>query len=122
MSQLFINLISNALKFIRPGIDPVISIKVSELNSSEILKRKLEADKKYIKIILKDNGIGFSNENASRIFTIFQRLRGRSEFEGAGIGLSVCKKVVEGHHGIIEASGVPDQGASFEIILPVSQN
>lgn len=122
MSQLFINLISNALKFTRPETVPVISLHVSELSVSEVLKRKIPAEKSYIKIILKDNGIGFSNENASRIFTIFQRLRGRSEYEGAGIGLSVCKKVVEGHHGYIEAFGVPDQGATFEIILPVSQN
>ncbi|MBE9464915.1 ATP-binding protein [Dyadobacter subterraneus] len=122
MSQLFINLISNSLKFTKPDTAPVISLQVKELTVSEALKRKMPVEKKYIKITLKDNGIGFSNENASRIFTIFQRLRGRSEFEGAGIGLSVCKKVVESHHGIIEAFGIPDQGATFEIILPVSQN
>lgn len=122
MSQLFINLISNSLKFTRTEITPVISLTVKDLSVSEVLKRKMPAEKKYIKITLKDNGIGFSNENAFRIFTIFQRLRGRSEYEGAGIGLSVCKKVVEGHHGSIEAFGIPDQGATFEIILPVSQN
>ncbi|GLU54811.1 sensor histidine kinase [Dyadobacter frigoris] len=122
MSQLFINLISNSLKFTRSETAPVISLRVTELPVSEVLKRKMPTEKNYIKITLKDNGIGFSNENASRIFTIFQRLRGRSEYEGAGIGLSVCKKVVEGHHGSIEAFGIPDQGATFEIILPVSQN
>ncbi|WP_159467207.1 ATP-binding protein [Dyadobacter sp. 3J3] len=122
MSQLFINLISNALKFTRPETIPVISLHVTELSVAEVLKRKMPVEKNYIKIILKDNGIGFSNDNASRIFTIFQRLRGRSEYEGAGIGLSVCKKVVESHHGNIEAFGIPDHGATFEIILPVSQN
>ncbi len=122
MFQLFINLISNSLKFTRPEIVPEISIQVKELSVPDVVKRKLAAEKNYIKITLKDNGIGFSNENAARIFTIFQRLRGRSEYEGAGIGLSVCKKVVEGHHGSIEAFGIPDQGATFEIILPVSQN
>lgn len=120
MSQLFLNLISNSLKFAKADTDPVISITIAEVPFAEILKRKLSEEISYIKIIVKDNGIGFSDENASRIFTIFQRLRGRSEFEGAGIGLAVCKKVVEGHHGIIDAYGVPDQGATFEIILPVS--
>ncbi|MDQ6477336.1 ATP-binding protein [Dyadobacter sp. LHD-138] len=122
ISQLFINLISNSLKFTQPGVDPVISLRLSEVPLAEIQRRKLMTDKRYISITLKDNGIGFSNENAARIFTIFQRLRGRSEYEGAGIGLSVCKKVVEGHQGIIEAFGVPDEGATFEVILPVSQN
>jgi signal transduction histidine kinase len=121
MTQLFINLISNSVKFTRPGIDPVISIRLSEVTDLEVQRRKLTADKPYIKITVKDNGIGFSNDNAAKIFTIFQRLRGRSEYEGAGIGLSVCKKVVEGHQGIIEAFGVPDEGATFEIILPTTQ-
>jgi len=122
LSQLFLNLISNSLKFTKQNVDPVISIKLSDVPETEVIKRKLVGNQQYIKITVKDNGIGFSNENASRIFTIFQRLRGRSEYEGAGIGLSVCKKVVEGHHGIIEAYGIPDQGAVFEIILPVNQN
>ena len=121
LSQLFLNLISNSLKFTKEDVDPVISIKLGIVPVPEVSKRKLSGDMDYIKISVKDNGIGFSNENASRIFTIFQRLRGRSEYEGAGIGLSVCKKVVEGHHGVIEAYGIPDQGATFEIILPVSQ-
>jgi signal transduction histidine kinase len=122
MSQLFINLISNSLKFTRPGTDPVISLKLSDVSAVEVQRRKLNADKRYIRITVKDNGIGFSNENAAKIFTIFQRLRGRSEYEGAGIGLSVCKKVVEGHQGIIEAFGIPDEGATFEMILPVRIN
>ena len=122
LSQLFINLISNSLKFTQPGIDPVITLSVSDFPVSEVQKRKLPAERAYIRILVKDNGIGFLNENASRIFTIFQRLRGRSEYEGAGIGLSVCKKVVEGHQGLIEAFGIPDVGATFEIILPVNQN
>ncbi|WP_235150967.1 ATP-binding protein [Dyadobacter sp. CY345] len=121
MSQLFLNLISNSLKFAKADTDPIISIKLADVHFAEVLQRKLSEDIRYIKIKVEDNGIGFSNENASRIFTIFQRLGGRSEYEGAGIGLSVCKKVVEGHHGIIDAFGVPDQGATFEIILPVSQ-
>ena len=122
MSQLFINLISNSLKFTRPGVKPVIALRVDNLSHSEIQKRKLSSGKSYVKITLKDNGIGFSNDNTDRIFAIFQRLRGRSEYEGAGIGLSVCKKVVEGHSGTIEAFGIPDEGAVFEIILPINQD
>lgn len=122
MSQLFLNLLSNALKFTREGVRPMIRLRLNAVTETELLKRKLDTNRRYIKLTLSDNGVGFSNESASRIFTIFQRLRGRSEFEGAGIGLSVCKKVVDGHGGIIEAFGVPELGATFEIILPESHH
>jgi signal transduction histidine kinase len=122
MSQLFLNLISNSLKFTRPGVQPVVSINSFVVDPEEVAIRKFPPDREYVKVVCKDNGIGFDNNNAEKIFTIFQRLRGRSEFEGAGIGLAVCKKVVEGHHGTIEAFGIPDEGATFEIILPSVQH
>jgi signal transduction histidine kinase len=73
---------------------------------------------KYHKLEFSDNGIGFENEFAGKIFAIFQRLHGRSEYEGSGIGLSICKKIVEHHGGVIYASGESGVGATFTIILP----
>ena len=118
ISQLFINLIGNALKFSRSDRPVEIKIKCTDVTLDEIQSLKLPLDKEYIRLTFEDNGIGFDKANAEKIFTIFKRLRGRSEFEGSGIGLSVCKKVVEVHNGIIVANGVPDEGAKFEVVLP----
>jgi light-regulated signal transduction histidine kinase (bacteriophytochrome) len=79
---------------------------------------QLSRAENYHKIEISDNGIGFENEFAGKIFAIFQRLHGRSEYEGSGIGLAICKKIVEHHGGIIYAKGVPDTGATFTLILP----
>lgn len=122
MSQLFQNLISNSLKFTRADVTPVIRITSEGLSQQEVSAKRLSPDQSYVRLLFEDNGIGFENSSSEKIFTIFQRLRGRSEFEGAGIGLAVCKKVVERHHGLIEARGVPGAGATFEIILPCVQN
>lgn len=122
MSQLFMNLLSNALKFTKQEVRPVIKIEAEFLKNNEVIRQGLVPDKSYVRLTVSDNGIGFENEQANRIFTLFQRLRGRSEFEGAGIGLSVCKKVVENHSGTIEARGVPDGGATFTIVLPICQS
>jgi signal transduction histidine kinase len=114
--QLFQNLISNSLKFSREDVQPVITIKYSSLTSKEV--ENIGGTGNYLKIEITDNGIGFENEFAGKIFAIFQRLHGRSEYEGSGIGLAICKKIVEHHGGIIYATGIPDKGASFTIILP----
>lgn len=117
MSQLFTNLISNALKFVRKDVVPVISIKGIVRNGFEPEYQGSDV----VEITIEDNGIGFDNEQAEKIFTLFHRLRGRSEFEGSGIGLSVCSKVVEVHGGSISASGVLNEGAKFIVILPIFQ-
>lgn len=122
MAQLFQNLLSNSLKFTNDEVQPIITVMADELDPSEQLNYGLPSSRAYVRLTFSDNGIGFDDDDASRIFTIFQRLRGRSEYEGAGIGLSVCKKVVENHGGIIMASGQPGVGSTFTIILPLAQS
>lgn len=122
MTQLFGNLLSNALKYSSKTQKPVITISATllttELAASFFI---LKTNSTYFQIDFKDNGIGFKQEYADRIFNIFQRLHGKTEFAGTGIGLAMCKKIVENHHGYIFASGAPDAGATFTILLPVIQ-
>jgi signal transduction histidine kinase len=115
---LFQNLLSNSLKFVREGVQPEIKIRHSWLSAEESLNYQLQDAERYHKIEFIDNGIGFENEFAGKIFAIFQRLHGRSEYEGSGIGLAICKKIVEHHGGLIFAGGTPGEGATFTIILP----
>ncbi|RYZ00521.1 MAG: PAS domain S-box protein [Chitinophagaceae bacterium] len=116
--QLFQNLLSNSLKFVREGVPPVIRIRYRVLQPAEVTDGALRKASEYLELTFTDNGIGFENEYAQRIFQIFQRLNGRSEYEGNGIGLAIVRKIVEHHGGTIQAQGVPDEGASFTIILP----
>ena len=118
--QLFQNLIGNSIKYHRQGIDPQITVRLSMVRGGEIKAAKpAEVIKKFYKISFLDNGIGFDNENADRIFVIFQRLHGRSEYEGTGIGLAICKLVMGNHDGYIYASGREGEGAEFTICIPV---
>ena len=119
MSQLFSNLIGNSLKFSRGN--PVISIFAKVVNGGDLAKNfpSAERSKKYLELVLKDNGIGFEQQYAEKIFTIFQRLNSRDEYAGTGIGLALCKRIVDNHNGFIEAQGSLGQGASFIIHLPL---
>ena len=119
MNQLFTNLISNSLKFLDESKAPEITISAADVTSEKAKIFGLEPDKKYTEIIFTDNGIGFSNEYAEKIFEIFQRLNPRSAYSGSGIGLSICRKIVSNHHGIIFANSIEGKGASFHIVLPV---
>lgn len=120
MSQLFSNLISNSLKYRRQDIAPSISI------TAELLPKgtapKLDKEKAYCRIEFMDNGIGFHQDYAEKIFDIFQRLHGKSEYSGTGIGLSICKKIMQNHYGHIEVMASEDIGALFVIMLPITQN
>jgi PAS domain S-box-containing protein len=120
MRQLFNNLLSNALKFRKKDVDPVIRIQSTVLTDAEKAKQQLPLDKKFFKINFIDNGIGFEQEYAEKIFQIFQRLHGKAEYPGAGIGLAICKKIVDNHEGVIYAVSQSD-GATFTIILPQKQ-
>lgn len=108
MRQLFQNLIGNALKFHQPEIPPEVQV-------SGCIKDG------YCEIRVTDNGIGFEEKYLDRIFTVFQRLHTRTEYEGTGIGLAICRKIVEGHNGTITATSHPNQGATFIIVLPMNQ-
>lgn len=119
MQQLFQNLISNALKFIRPNVKPIITIEAYEVDRKEVSLLGIPVKYyKYHKIIVTDNGIGFDTEYSEKIFLIFQRLHGRSEFEGTGLGLAICKKIVDNHSGYIVAKSELNYGATFTVYLP----
>jgi len=116
--QLFLNLISNALKFSRKDIAPKIHITHSYLDARKIVTANKE-NACYITIKVADNGIGFSNESAQKIFTLFQRLHNTKEYEGNGLGLAICKRIVEEHQGMIYANAQPGEGSVFTVIIPM---
>jgi signal transduction histidine kinase len=109
MRQLFQNLIGNALKFHKPGEKPMVRVRsISNTDSG-------------CQIVVEDNGIGFEEKYLDRIFAPFHRLHARSEYEGTGMGLAICKKIVERHGGSITAKSTPGAGSTFIIELPVKQ-
>ncbi|WP_128545819.1 PAS domain-containing sensor histidine kinase [Larkinella soli] len=116
--QVFLNLLTNALKFARTDRPPEIRVTHRYLHPGEETPYGLLSGRRYLQLCFSDNGIGFDNRFAGKIFAIFQRLHGRNEFEGTGIGLAICKKIVENHGGVITADGSPDRGATFTIVLP----
>jgi signal transduction histidine kinase len=122
MQQLFSNIISNAIKFRKKNEDPVIDIRTEKVPASQLsaLNGKLHGGP-YHKITIKDNGIGFDNEHSQEIFKVFKRLHSYQEFEGTGVGLSICKKIVEKHGGMISAESEAGQGSTFTFVLPETQ-
>jgi light-regulated signal transduction histidine kinase (bacteriophytochrome) len=109
MRQLLQNLISNALKFRREGVPPVIAVRVAQPGVWPC------------ELLVEDNGIGFEEKYLDRIFTVFQRLHGRGKYEGTGIGLAICRKIAERHGGTITARSAPGKGATFIVTLPPRQ-
>jgi signal transduction histidine kinase len=119
LEQLFINIISNSLKYSKTDEAAVISITSKKVKAFKTPKLKDDSKKEYVKITFKDNGLGFEQEYAEKIFLLFNRLHGKKDYPGTGVGLAICKKIVENHKGYIFAKGKPDTGAVFEIYLPV---
>lgn len=120
MRQLFQNIISNALKFNLPGNIPSIQLRTEIIDGAQVkVLNNVHKKKQYCRITIKDNGIGFEEKFLERIFVIFQRLHGRSEYAGTGIGLAICKKIVENHNGHITAESKLNEGSSFIITLPL---
>jgi light-regulated signal transduction histidine kinase (bacteriophytochrome) len=112
--QLFYNLINNSLKFRRKDLAPVIRVSSSELSSVE----EKEVGPDYFKIQLNDNGIGFDATYAEKIFESFTRLNSKDKYEGTGLGLALCRKIVLRHKGLIKATGEPYSGACFCVYFP----
>ena len=122
MQQLFYNLFSNAIKFRKPSVDLVIDVKAEKMNPVDVSKfYKYGRGRDYYKITVQDNGIGFDDKYAEDIFRVFKRLHNYQEFEGTGVGLSICKKIVEKHNGFIKAESKIDNGSAFIIGLPETQ-
>ena len=122
MHQLFYNLLNNSLKFRKESVDPVITIAFRNLQADVIQTYpELNPERDYLEIRFSDNGIGFDQQFSAQIFQLFERLHSVSEFDGTGLGLALCKKIVENHHGIIFAESKEGEGATLSFILPITQ-
>ena len=121
MHPLFQNLITNALKYRKKNVDPVIKIR-SEISLAISDQDSKNLVNKYCRIFVEDNGIGFDQKYAEEIFGMFKRLHNKGEFEGTGVGLALCKKIIELHHGFISARSKVNEGSTFIISLPLKQD
>lgn len=116
--QLMYNLISNALKFSRPDVPPLIAITGEIIKYDNLKVANLPEQEEYCHINITDNGIGFEKEFSEKIFEVFQKLHGKDEYEGTGIGLAIVKKIVDNHNGIITVKSKINKGSSFDIYIP----
>jgi PAS domain S-box-containing protein len=135
MGQLFQNLIGNAIKFVKQGEAPEIEISSKQLNGAQLanlnsfskyvrdisVSHSISGSAQFILITVKDNGVGFEERYAEKIFEIFQRLQNSKQYEGTGIGLAICKKVMDNHRGAIVAHSSVGEGTAFQMVLPLSQ-
>jgi PAS domain S-box-containing protein len=117
--QLLSNILSNALKFSKADEPPRINITTDLVKGKNTKNSHVDQNRSYRHIAIRDNGIGFEPEHTQKIFEVFQRLHGRSEYSGTGIGLAICKKIMDNHHGLITAESELDQGATFHLYFPV---
>ena len=118
--QVFQNMISNALKFGKTAIPPVITIQSKRIREKSFYSKEA-VDGAYWLITIQDNGIGFDEKYVQNIFSLFERLNSKDQYEGTGIGLAIVKKIIEKHNGLVTAESKEGQGALFSIILPLSQ-
>lgn len=119
MRQLIQNLLGNALKFHKPDVPPVVKIySLPETDNGDTSNDSAGSASPYCRVAVKDNGIGFDPKYSDRIFGVFQRLHGRKDYEGTGVGLAVCRKIIDRHMGQVEALGTPGEGATFILTLP----
>ncbi|WP_165871590.1 PAS domain-containing protein [Flaviaesturariibacter flavus] len=123
LQQAFQNIFSNALKYSLPGKHPVITLECSRIKGQNTGLQLTEEEKArdFHLLAVTDNGIGFNQADAERIFNVFTRLHGASEYIGTGVGLSIVRRVIENHHGFIWAESQPGQGATFKVLLPTEQ-
>lgn len=118
LKQLLLNLIGNSIKYAKSDVAPVIEVSHSIIDPDKHLQKFLKG-KHYHKISIADNGIGFDQQYAHKIFELFERLHQKNDYSGSGIGLAICKKIVENHEGSITAEGKPGVGSTFHIYLPL---
>jgi PAS domain S-box-containing protein len=118
MSQVFSNLLLNSIKYKREGVNPLITISTQLVDSDNVQIPGLRKPQRFWQIRVVDNGIGFDPAYAERIFEVFQRLHAASEYQGTGIGLAICRKIMQAHGGHITAEGKPGEGSVFNIYLP----
>lgn len=118
IQQLFLNLIGNSLKYNKISVSPVVKIKYEKIIAKDEPRLKIDTDQIFHKISFEDNGLGFDQQYSEKIFALFHRLHNSSEYSGTGIGLAICKKIVENHNGYIFADGQIDIGATFTVYLP----
>jgi signal transduction histidine kinase len=118
IEQLFINLVGNSLKYSQPGTAPQININCDKILSNEYPELIDLPFKKFYKITFTDNGLGFDPQFKDNIFVLFQRLHSKTDYPGTGIGLAICKKIVENHKGYITADSEPGKGSVFTVFLP----
>jgi two-component system, chemotaxis family, CheB/CheR fusion protein len=118
--QLMHNLLSNALKFSKPGVKPHIKIKSRIIKGSKLRSKNLNPDKNYGHIMVSDNGIGFEEKYSEKIFEVFQKLHSKDEYPGTGIGLATVKKIVQHHNGSIHVSSSLNKGSTFDIYIPLN--
>lgn len=122
IKQVFVNMIGNAIKFRKKDHPPRIEIRSELLPSTDRASLGLPTGAIYHKLTIQDNGIGFEPEYAETIFQVFQRLHGKTEYPGSGIGLAICRKIIEKHRGMAYATAAPGEGACFTLILPEKQS
>ncbi|QJW91763.1 PAS domain-containing protein [Spirosoma taeanense] len=118
LRQLFQNLLANALKFRKTDTPPVVTISSRQVSGAELPPVLTTSKRMYYEIRVSDNGIGFDPQYKERIFGVFQRLHNRSQYEGTGVGLAICRRMVENHGGYITGEGRPGEGATFLVYLP----
>jgi PAS domain S-box-containing protein len=119
--QLFNNLIVNALKYSKPNVAPLIRIRARQVSGDQLGITGAIKHMIYWEISIEDNGIGFEQQFEDKIFELFQRLHPKTDYIGTGIGLAICKKIMNNHHGFIAAKGMSGQGSIFTVYLPVNQ-
>jgi PAS domain S-box-containing protein len=118
IQQLFVNLIGNALKYSKIDVSPVVKINYEKIIAKDEAILKIDSDQLFHKITFIDNGLGFDQQYSQKIFALFHRLSNSSQYSGTGIGLAICKKIVENHNGFIFADGQIDIGATFTVYIP----
>jgi len=118
LKQLFINLVSNSLKYTKDDVPPQISVFSNEIADEEIFEYKIANKEDFYKIVISDNGIGFKQEYSDKIFLLFKRLETDAKYAGTGLGLAICNRIVDNHKGFIKVKSSPNEGANFYVFLP----